>query len=643
MSENPLHISLDTQFLVNFILGSEYMQKALEKAESKYYSAKYVTNRQHQQEQNTKSLKFYLSHYIYLKFIEKLGKEGKIKINITPPAMSEVLAEGNYIDNVIYNIYRYAHRDRPIRDIIDAETINGIIDNLNISQDEKEELKKLYTGPISKSYTSVEFDDNISRSNNILGNKLLQPHLIKLLKKHYIKTQLEQNHNMLDLLSFTQFDKTTSNPLCDMMLELSEFYRNDPQIIVDNEVQSGIPAEEITDSVIMACCSLLSMPLLTGDYNGLVNHEKAIDAENENFKKIKGKQTIVNSKPFSLKQFIADFFKEDFLAWIDDFAIPSEISGIITQEIKDSFKEEISNIETRDLTHRKTPSCKENREKFQFLYSKAISSQDVLVNSVEEMEEEANEELYTKTKGFVPAVRTHLHQNDLTIMLHYLQLFDQKRDNLELLTIGRTRDKNGNITTLKSQPTATQIAQISQDTFLTLTATIQAIFNQFYGVRITEIDGRILMKLHQMGFAFKTTQDRKICAINYNGIQFTQYSSQEYPQKQLEFIYNPNDLTPTSIVLLATNPAILQFCDKRNLLGKNLMEHYRKFKTANNVYGELYTHPSEFYALSQQLVRLHENSQSDDIDKNMQKLLENNKLILSLNYLQHPDPSKYLA
>lgn len=580
---SPLNISLDTQFMINFLMGSEYIETNLDRCKRDILDKDSSQNSNDENWEMVINYNFQRNNYFYIKFLRHLIETGKVKINVPPTVFSEAFYSKNVNDRILEF---FKDNQVLIKDYITADEINEIIENTNVSKSHKKIFKETYTTEISidDKDNKLKYPYHIEYNNDILLNNKLRPPIINHLKYKIFKDELKENENNLNLIHIPKTDKNNNyNELLDSIVALAFNYRYDKKDVLNKKDLHPIPAKEINDSTIMSTCSHLGLPLISGDFKGLINHEGKIKLENEKLSNIQNKK--IYSQPFSLEQFIADFYKDEFMEFIDKFNLPEELKDLFNiediiktynsenirqllktenlsdfKDVKKLFKRIIESYNTRNLTEiYSKPSTKANINKFKYIQDKAFKNRNIDILTPKEIVEEANNEVYDESIHFVNSSRKLSNQKNINItkkiLRNYKNNFIQIRSELQGLS------KN-----FQNQTHSVfDIAYLSQMTFLDLIKPINYLLQIYDNTQANQINHDMLEHFNKLGITLYINECSNIQSFKYKGINFSLKKNHHLNNtKQLDIDFDINELEDEALIILATNPTILEYFENKD-------------------------------------------------------------------------------
>lgn len=595
---DPLFTSLDTQILFSFILDPSFDETNIINLESK------ITQETDYETKRTLigSKTVHLKNYPCIKFLRHLLNTGKIKVEITPTAYSEI-KHSRFLKNLILGQLKSGELN-PLT-LLSAQDISTSC-NRNI-------LKHRISSDINTRnqirYNALDFTHyrpgQTPRSTFQAAIQDIQDELFDKICDSLFNSTLSDEYNDKFLFAiFPQNVDGSNNKLLSDIFELSEQYRLDRKRLIEGSngqiidpVQ--IKLSEVNDCTIMATCALTNIPLITEDFEALATKEHIYKDENKIFNK-KHPDRRALGEPFSPQDFIINFFKPEFEEFIKTFRIPTEIVDADPHNFAQETIDNILNTEPVLIGKNKNTEslsevqiCHTNKERYINAHNSILSVNECYYLSPEKFFDTAHSSaIYSQTASSVASQRDLHLSTILTIFHRHFNDFKIAVDELEKTFWGISK-RNGESLTFNNKPFNTlRIASKSKEALYKFLVAVNYIFKRdLYGKDIDNLDPELISNLEDSNIEF-VLDNNIITGIRFKGIQLSLPSGinpDDLEQAKLDFGYIVEELDPKTSLLLGTNP----FVFTRSGMTKVLSKYISDFSRANSMYrNDLNNHPT---------------------------------------------------
>lgn len=583
----PFNISLDTQLLINFLIGDSYDEESILDLEEKIQTS----NNPNQKANDKANQNRLLRNYIVVKFMRHLISEGKLNINITPTTMAEIVYSNAFHKALIDN----NNLNDLVLKCVPAKDRNAII----IAYFEKYHIRDSYKSDIINDVMNFstftlkpEKTNSLLHQNNTLIHEI-QSEIIKLLKLNICQNSLDEHPERFNFIHFPVTGDPLDNSLLNHIYQLSEIYRIDKKhVTTDGEhmvvANRGVPIHEINDTTIMATCSLLGLPLVSEDTKGLTSFNDIFAEANKKYND-SHKGTLPLGEPLSLIDFATNFYKDEFLKFAESFQIPKEISSIDHKKLIQQCIKEIK---------QGIPSAK-----FLANNKKSLSEQEICAASIAKynarfktLSQNDELELLSCEKFF--AIESTATKNDIInfiqssrktfddVLLHILQTrmkkFDEKIDELERICWGLKKKTDKELTKSSKNQNIPHTALHAKECLYSLLTTANHLLKKLYKQSPTDISYTLFNGISNLGFEILYNK-KGVYGLGYKGLLFTlpqNLTDPELEQAKLSMKYNISKMDDSTILLMASNP----YTSCRSGIANAFKEYITRFKQKYSEY-----------------------------------------------------------
>jgi len=531
-SSLPINASFDTNILLNIFFGETTEDSDIIRMNDIKENNPQVVARTSAKN----SLKTLLSNYCCIKFFRHLMKNQKLNLMITPTAYSEI-SYSYFITDILMDLLK--ENNYNIFKFITVQEYNQILNHYNSK-------KPLYQSTIA----NISNFSNFKPYDNSTLVSRIQNAIFRRIKEKFFEANLI---NYTDSVEFLHIPGNT-NPLRDTIYQLSESYLIDRKRTSDNKHIDGdfIPQLEVNDSTIMATCALLNIPLISADSKALSSKIEIYHEENKLINKRNPNSPLLAlGEPFSPKDFILRFYKDEFLSFIKDFEIPQDILDIDDEDIIQDTINYITNTPVPLFGENPNKSSKltdeekltKNRERYNQSFDNNRSLADVKFLTTNDCFSQIHSDYVSTASKAVTHRREVMHAIQAQILTNEIDVFEKKFEELENAFWGITKREGNTFTpSKKNDVNLLNISTLSTDCFYQLLVVVNHILkHSLYGFKQSDIPNEITDFLNKHNFNCIYDSNSYICGIAMDGIIFkiNEHPNQGSNNSSISIGYNP--------------------------------------------------------------------------------------------------------